>query len=189
MVMVLGQRGGWLGGLGLYIAIEFHVDGVVGSTLDGGFRDWLWCWSWRCLIGELLLDLQVGVDGVHAEVEIRAVLLVVLGANMRTRFFCWSENVGRGATLNGHDNNYYRNGNIVKSCWHAKAGEIRSSSAQIFFFSALFLVIDFLLTTLSLFSFAKIGKLASTYRWTKHSRRRTGISQANVELGGTHSAV
>lgn len=108
-MVVLGQFGGGLGGLGLNIAIELHVHGVVGSALNGLGDDFR-SGGRRCLIGELLLDLQVRVDGVHAEVEIRAVLLVVLGANMRTRFFGWGENVGRGATLNGHDNNYYLNG-------------------------------------------------------------------------------
>lgn len=155
--MILGQSGGWLRGLGLNVAIEFHVDGVTGSALNGFGHRGFWCWSRWSFVGELLLDLQVGVDGVHAEVEIRAVLLVVLRANVRTRFFRWGEDIGRGATLNGHDNNYYQNGNIVKSCRHAKAGEIRSSSAQIFFFSALFLVIDFLQTTLSLFRSRKSG--------------------------------
>lgn len=138
-MVVLGQCGGGLGGLGLDVAIELHVDGVVGSALNG-LGDDFWGRGGRSLICELLLDLQVGVDGVHAEVEIRAVLLVVLGANVRTRFLGWGENVGRGATLNGHDNNYCSNGNIVISCRHAKAGEIRSSSAQIFFSPHFFLL-------------------------------------------------
>lgn len=149
-MVVLGQCSGWLGSFCLNVSIVLHVDGVGYSTLcwlGGSFGR---CRCRRCFIGELLLDLQVGVDGVHAEVEVGAVLLVVFGANVRTGFFGWGKNVGRGATLNGHDNNYDMNGN-VKSCRHAKAGEIRSSH-KFSFSPHFFLVIDFLRNFVKIFA-------------------------------------
>lgn len=107
MMMVLWQSGSWLSGLGLNVSIELVVDSIFGQMRvmmlllwlsDRSSCNWLWFGG-----SELLLDLQVRVDCIHAEVEIGAVLLVILGANMRTSFFSWCENVARSATLDGHD--------------------------------------------------------------------------------------
>lgn len=100
-MMISWQCRRWLSSLCLDVAVHLVVNLVAATLLL-----LLWLGGGSCLcfgswLGELLLNLQVGVDGVHAEIQVGAVLLVVLGANMRTRLLGWSENVRRSATLNG----------------------------------------------------------------------------------------
>lgn len=123
MVMVLWQGCRWLGWLCLNVAIVLVVDSVFRQVR---FMMLLWLGNrsgnncdrcFRLGFRELLLHLQVRVNGVHTEIEIGAVLLIVLGADMWTSFFRWTENVARDAALNGHkalDEN-------VITCRHAKA--------------------------------------------------------------------
>lgn len=103
-MMILRQSSSWLSWLGLNIAIHFVVDPITCWLLLMRFGS-----RWRLMLdrcfSKLLLDLQVRVDGVHAKVEIAAVLLIVLWANMWTDLVGWSENVGRSATLNGQNGN------------------------------------------------------------------------------------
>src|SRR5690349_4546227 len=106
--MVLRQGGSRLSWFCLNISIELMIDSIFGQMrfdllLSFGDRSSYWCF-WLGF-SELLLNFQVRIDGVHAEVEIGAVLLVILRANMRTSFFSGSKNVGRSTTLNGHDDN------------------------------------------------------------------------------------
>lgn len=104
MMMILRQSSSWLSWLGLNIAIHFVVDPITCWLLLMRFGS-----RWRLMLdrcfSKLLLDLQVRVDGVHAKVEIAAVLLIVLWANMWTDLVGWSENVGRSAALNGQNGN------------------------------------------------------------------------------------
>lgn len=102
-MMISGQSGRWLCGLCLDVAVHLVVDAIGCSVLLGLGSRWSFAFSRRR--SELLGHLQIGVDGVHAEVEIRAVLLIVLGANMRTRFFGWRKDVGRSTALNGQNRN------------------------------------------------------------------------------------
>jgi hypothetical protein len=83
-------------------------DVAVGLCFDwsGNSSWWSFNWSssngrWRWLSDrELLLHLDVRIDCVHAEVEVRAVLLVILWANVGTSLLSWRENIGASAALN-----------------------------------------------------------------------------------------
>lgn len=103
-MMILRQSSSWLSWLSLNIAVHFVVDSITCCWLLL-IRFWS---RWRLMLDrcrKLLLDLQVRVDSVHAKVQIAAVLLIVLWANMRTDLVGWSENVGRSAALNGQNGN------------------------------------------------------------------------------------
>lgn len=86
MVMVLWQCGSWLSWLCLNVSIHLEVDAVR----NGGLLRLRGLWGVVSFFGsrKLLLYLNVRVDSIHAEIEIRTVLLVILGTNMRLRLLC-----------------------------------------------------------------------------------------------------
>lgn len=99
-MMIGWQSGRWLGSFGLNVTVHLVVDSITASCLlrFGGSGSIV-----SVLVSELLLNLQVGINCVHAEVEIRAVLLVILWANMRLLLLSWGEDVGRSTALNGQN--------------------------------------------------------------------------------------
>lgn len=91
MMMILGQVFGlrWLLG-----------SAVVGGRLDGDALDGRGVWN---LVRLRLHDgnLLVGIDRVHAEVEIGRILLVILWPSMWLFSFGWREEISASAALYG----------------------------------------------------------------------------------------